>query len=246
MLLNDEQIESLEVNGLQIIQSKTQYRFTTDAVLLANFVSNAKGKTCADLGTGSGIIAILLAGKKLASKVDAVELQPQLADMASRSVQINNLQQIVTVINEDMRQFANNNKGKYDIVVCNPPYRKVGSGERQLATHLAICRHEVAITLDEVIKSASLLLNNKGSFYIVHQSQRLAELCYLANKYKLEVKEILPVCSRQNTNPNLVLARMVKGGNVDCILHSPLVLYTQSGEYTQQALKYYQADNTDK
>lgn len=239
MLKEHERIESLGINGLNIIQSDNEYKFTTDAVLLANFVSNAKGKRVVDIGTGSGIIAILLAGKKYAKAVDAVELQPQLADMATRSVALNNLSDTINIYNDNIQHFATLHRAEYDIAVCNPPYRKIGSGEQQIEQRFALCRHEIALTLQEVLKCGAMMLNAKGSMYVVHQSQRIAEICYLAKQAGLEPKEILPVSPRQDVEPNIVLVRMVKGGNVQCQLHNALVLYDQQGNYTAQAKAYY-------
>ena len=224
LIKENEQLEDLQYNGLQIIQNKSEYRFTTDAVLLANFVRDLSGKTCVDLGTGSGVIAVLVAAKKNPKHVYAVELQPQLADMASRTVQYNGLEERVTVLCQDMRQVRQQ-IGTVECVVCNPPYRRCGSGEKQLADNLAICRHEVAITLEEVIQTASGLLNTNGTLYMVHQMSRLAEIICLCNKHNINVKQVLPVCSRKGQDPNLVLIRAVKCGKQDCVFHQPLQLW---------------------
>ena len=234
----DEKIEDLQCDGLQLIQSSNEYRFTTDAVLLANFCRDMQGKTCVEFGTGSGVISILLAHKKHAEQIVAVEIQPQLAELAQRNVQLNGLQN-VTVLNCDLKQAHAHLTKPADVVVCNPPYRRLGSGERQLSDNLAICRHEILATLEDIVASAAKILNNRGAFYLVHQASRLSEIITLCARYNLAVKEILPVCPRPGREPNLVLIRAVKGGEADCTLRSPMYVLDETGEYTPQAKAYY-------
>ena len=123
---------------------------------------------------------------------------------------------------DDVKNAANLVTKPADVVVCNPPYRKLGSGERQLAPNLALCRHEIAITLAEVIECAAKTLNNRGTFYLVHQAERIAEIVSTCNAHQLAVKEIVPVCPRQGKEPNLVLVRAVKCGGQDCKLRLPI------------------------
>ncbi len=241
MIKDNECLEPLG-NNLEIIQSSTQYKFTTDAVLLANVVSGVAGKTVADLGCGSGIISILIAGKKNPKHVLAVELQPQLADMATRSVAHNNLSEKITVVCGDMQDICKQYRGQFDCVVCNPPYRKVGSGEVQLDSHLAICRHEIAIDLAGVIASGTTLLNNRGSMYIVHQSTRLAEIIYTYKQHGIETKDIFPISTTEGKAPSLVIVRGVLGGAVDCTVHNNIVICDKLGNYTPLVASYYEGE----
>ena len=234
----NEKIEDLQCDGLQLIQSSEQYRFTTDAVLLANFCKNMQGKTCVEFGAGSGVISILLAKKKRPRRIVAFEIQPQLAEMMGRSVQLNDLNGVIETICDDLKN-AHTYVRDVDAVVCNPPYRRVGSGEMQLDEHLAICRHEIKCTLADVIASAGQVLNNRGSLYLVHQAERLVEIVSLCSAYNIAVKEILPVCPRPNSQPNLVLTRGVKAGEMDCKLHAPMYVMDEHGEYTPQAKAWY-------
>ena len=245
MLKPNEKLEDLGYKGLQIIQSSTEYRFTTDAILLANTVGDLTGKRVVDLGTGSGVIAVLLATKKNAKHVWGVELQPQLADMAQRTVALNNLDN-VTIVNCPMQEAYKSLGGDYDCVVCNPPYRKVGSGDKQLAPNIALCRHEIAVTLEEVVVSAKRLLNTKGSFYLVHQTERIAEICYLMKKHNIEPKEITPIAPRVDAEPNLVIVKGVLAGNVGCVLNKPLEILDKNGNYTSLVASYYETNDTDK
>lgn len=239
LLLPNEKIEDLQCQGLQIIQSATEYRFTTDAVLLANFCRDMKGKFCVEFGAGSGVISLLLAKKKHARRIVAMEIQPVLADMAARSVQLNNLQDRIEVVCCDLKQAQQHLDALADVVVCNPPYRKLGSGEIQQADNIAVCRHELKATLSDVIANAAKVLNNRGNFYLVHQSSRICEIVCLCRDCNLAVKEILPVCPRPNTAPNLVLVRAVKCGESDCVLHKPMSVLDEQGNYTPQAKAWY-------
>ena len=233
-----EKIEDLQCDGLQLIQSADEYRFTTDAVLLANFCRDMRGKLCVEFGAGSGVISLLLSRKKHPRKIVALEIQPQLADLMRRNVNLNDLHELITVVNCDLKN-ATDFVQNADVVVCNPPYRRVGSGDQQLKENIAICRHEIKATLSDVIKSASKVLNNRGSLYLVHQSDRLCEIVTLCQANGIAVKEILPVCPAPNKEPNLVLVRGVKAGEVDCKLRAPMYVTDEKGNYTPAAKAFY-------
>ncbi len=239
ILEKDEKLEDLQCDGLQLIQSENESRFTTDAVLLANFVGELKGKTMVEFCAGSGVISILVAHKKHAKKIYAVELQPQLASLAGRNVQLNGLSDTIEVLNADLADMPKTLGGVADAVVCNPPYRKVGSGERQEQLNFAICRHEIATNMQQICYSASKVLNNKGSFYVVYQSARIAELIAELSAVGIATKEILPVCPRPDAEPVLVLVRGVKGGKSDCVLHKPMCILDENGRYSPEAKAYY-------
>ena len=233
-----EKIEDLQCDGLQLIQSSEEYRFTTDAVLLANFCRDMQGKLCVEFGAGSGVISLLLAKKKRPRHIVAFEIQPQLAEMMGRSVHLNDMSGVIEVVCGDLKE-AHLYVRDADVVVCNPPYRKLGSGEMQLEEKLAICRHEIKCTLHDVIASASRVLNNRGSFYLVHQAERLAEIVTLCAEHNIAVKDILPVCPKPGTQPNLVLIRGVKRGEPDCKLHAPMYVTDEQGNYTPEAKAWY-------
>ena len=234
----NEKIEDLQCDGLQLIQSSTEYRFTTDAVLLANFCKDMRGKQCVEFGAGSGVISLLLAKKKHPRSIVAFEIQPQLCDMMQRSVNLNDLQGLITIHNCDLKD-AHKFVKDVDVVVCNPPYRKLGSGEQQLNENIAICRHEIKATLKDVVQSASKVLNNRGNFYLVHQADRICEIVTLCRDNGIAVKEILPVCPAPGKQPNLVLVRGVKAGEPDCKLHAPMYITDEQGNYTPQAKAWY-------
>ncbi len=238
-----EKIEDLQCDGLRIIQSSQEYRFTTDAVLLANFCRDMQGKLCVEFCAGSGVISLLVAHKKRPRRIVAIEIQPRLADMMRRSVQLNGLQQVIEVHTADIKDASQLVSGA-DVVVCNPPYRRLGSGERQLQPNIALCRHEIALTLSDVVASAAAVLNNRGVFYLVHQADRLCQIVTECAHSGLAVKEILPVCPSPGKPPKLVLVRAVKGGAPDCILHKPMFVADEEGNYTQQASIWYNGQPT--
>lgn len=238
-LLAGEKIEDLQYNGLKIIQSATGYRFTTDAVLLANFCRDMTGKKCVEFGSGSGVVSILIAAKKHPKSVVALEIQPSLYELTARNVALNGLEGVIFPVCADLNQASSVVDGLVDVVVCNPPYRKLGSGERQTSDSLAICRHEIAATLDGVIASASKILNNRGTLYLVHQAERLCEIVSSCSAHNVAVKEILPVCPAPNKEPKLVLIRAVKCGAPDCVLHAPMFVTDADGNYTDMAKAYY-------
>ena len=234
----NEKIEDLQCDCLQLIQSSSEYRFTTDAVLLANFCKDMRGKLCVEFGAGSGVISFLLAKKKHPRSIVAFEIQSQLCDMMQRSVNLNDLQDMITVHNCDLKD-AHKFVKDVDVVVCNPPYRKLGSGQHQLDENIAICRHEIKATLKDVVQSAAKVLNNRGNFYLVHQADRICEIVTLCRDNGIAVKEILPVCPAQGKQPNLVLVRGVKAGEMDCKLHAPMYITDEHGNYTPHAKAWY-------
>ena len=237
-LKENEKIEDLQFEGLAIIQSSNEYRFTSDAVLLANFAKVKKGSIVADLGTGSGIIALLIAAKQLPEKIFAIEIQPQLADMAKRSVLLNELDDKIEVICMSMQEFSKS-MHSFDTVVCNPPYRKVGSGERQVKSNLSICRHEIAVTLEEMISSAAALLKDKGDFYLIHQSERLAEIFVQLVKNQLEPKILVPIYAREGDAPYGVLIKATKGGGHGLLWEKGITMFDENGNFTKTIERIY-------
>lgn len=212
-LKNEERLDDLG-NGLAIIQHPDKYCFTSDAVALANSVKASAGDTVIDLGTGSGIIAILIAAQTKAGKVIGIELQPDMADMARRSVAYNSLQARVEIENlkiQDAAKYFGNESA--DVVVTNPPYRKAGSGETSTNPAIALSRSEAAVTLAEIVDSAGKLLRYGGKFYMVHQSERLAEIFYLMKEKKIEPKIL------RFLNPQTIIVEGIKGGKEGMICY---------------------------
>lgn len=236
-LKKDEMLEDLQLDGLQIIQNKNYYRFTSDAVILSNFVKAGSKDFLIDLGTGSGIIAILTAYKNKVKRVVGIELQKELADMAKRSVQFNKLENVIDIINCDIKElqfFKIRQELKLDeadVVVCNPPYKKAGTSFLNKNENKYIARHEVALNMDELFKVVGTLLKFGGRFYVVYDSDRTAELIYKLKTYGLEPKKIFFTQSNSDKNATLVFIEAVKGGKEGVKVLPVLITNDKDGSY---------------
>ncbi len=205
-----ERVDDLLVNGLKIIQNPQAFCFGCDAVELANFVSGGVKDRAVDLGSGTGIITILLAGKKKI-RCTGVEIQPQMAEMSSRSVALNALSN-ADIINAPMQEITKYiPAGSATIVVCNPPYRRAGSGQKQTAETIALARHEIAVTLREVVETAKSLLSTGGNFYIVHQCERMAEVINECKTHSLEPKTLQILIPAEGKKPHLFMLKCTYG-----------------------------------
>jgi len=243
-MLENERIDDLQIelgNGksLSIIQNPFWFCFGVDAVLLADFSKIAKGKTVVDLGTGNGIIPLLVAAKTSAKHITGVEIQKDIADMAVRSVALNEMSEKITIINEDLKTFGKN--GICDVVICNPPIRKLAGGLKNPNSSVAIARHEIKCTLSDVIESAARLLNFGGTFNIIHRPERLVDIICGMRKSGLEPKRIRYVHPYLGKSPTMVLIGARKGGNPKIITEPPLFIYDENGDYSDEIKKIYRA-----
>ena len=235
-----ERIDDLQYKGLKIIQNTDGFCFGVDSVLLTEFAKDMKkNKTIVDLGTGTGIIGILLSKKVEASKVIGIEIQKDVAEMASRSVELNNLQNTMQILNEDVKNLSLE-KNSFDYVVTNPPYKKVGTGIINKEDKQIISRHETTVNLDEWLKVASNLLKDNGAIYMVHRPERLNEIIENLRKYRLEPKRIRFVYPKVSKDANLVLIKAVKYANSFLKVEKPLIIYNEDGSYTDEILKIYE------
>ncbi len=224
MIHDGESADDLNVNGLKIIQHEDKYRFTCDAVALADFVRVTPGEI-ADFGSGSGIISVLLAGKKGADRVNAVEVQEYMADITRRNAEYNGLSDRIKVFRADIKDAPKVlGYGSQSIIVCNPPYRKAGSGEASANSEVQISRHEVLLTLDSLCAAVSKTLKFSGRFYLVHQAERTAELIVTLKKYNLETKIIKPLLPKAGAKPHLILIMAVLGGKPGTDFLAPEVI----------------------
>lgn len=240
-LNNNERIDDLEFNGYKIIQNTNGFCFGIDAVLLSDFAKDIRHNSIvADLCTGTGIISILLAGKTQAKKIYGVEIQETVADMATRSVKLNHLEDKITIVNDDLNNLASSfDFGSFDAIVTNPPYMKPNSGLTNISKEKLISRHEVMCSLEDVISVSSKLLKNNGCFYIVHRPDRLVDIMFLLRKYKLEPKVLRFVQPFVDKAPNLLLIKAVKNGNAFLKIETPLVVYNADNSYTDEIFKIY-------
>ena len=187
----DERIDDLQRNGYRIIQKKKGFCFGMDAVLLSGFAQVKEGEVAVDLGTGTGIIPILLEAKTKGKHFTGLEIQEEVAEMAGRSVRLNQLENRVDIVRGDIKEASRLfGKASFDVVTSNPPYMNDNHGLKNPELPKAIARHEVFCTLDDVCREASLLLKSGGRFYMVHRPHRLAEIITALKTYKLEPKRM--------------------------------------------------------
>lgn len=240
-LKENERIDDLEFEDLKIIQNTKGFCFGIDSVLLSDFAKNIKkNSTIVDLGTGTGIISILLSKKTEAKKIYGIELQKEVCDMASRSVLLNNLQDKIEIINKNIKNISDTlGINVCDVVITNPPYKKYGTGLLNEDDSKIISRHEKECTLEDVIKQSFKILKDKGLFYMVHRPDRLVDIIYLMRKYKIEPKEIRIVYSNIKSKAVLVLIKGIKNAGEELKVLSPLYIYNEDGTYTDEVLRIY-------
>lgn len=240
-ILENERIDDLEYKGLKIIQNKDGFCFGIDSILLSDFAKEIKkGSKVIDLGTGTGILGIMLCAKTELSKIIGVEIQAEVADMAKRSIKLNNLQDKVEIINENIKNLEDKlEMGIFDAVVTNPPYKKIGTGIINENEKKLISRHEITANLEDFIKISVTLLKEKGNLYMVHRPDRLVDIIENLRKYKLEPKKIRFVHPSLGKEPNMILIKATKNANPFLKIEKPLYVYKENGEYTEEILKIY-------
>ena len=239
-LLPGERIDDLQRNNLRIIQNEEKFCFGMDAVLLSGFARVKTGERVLDMGTGTGIIPILLSAKTDAEHLIALEIQEESADMARRSVAMNHLQDKIEVVTGDIKKAsAIFGKAVFDVVTCNPPYMNDMHGLKNPDLPKAIARHEVLCSLEDVVREASAVLKPNGRFYMVHRPFRLAEIFAVCGKYKLEPKAMRLVHPYIDKEPNMVLIECLKGGKSMIKIAPPLVVYKEQGVYTEEIYEVY-------
>lgn len=240
-LKENERIDDLEFKGLKIIQNEKGFCFGMDSVLLSDFAKNIKNNsTVLDLGTGTGIIPILLCGKTNLKKVVGIEIQKDVANMAKRSSQLNNLQDRFEVVNTNIIDLKNiYEKQSFDVIVTNPPYKKENTGITNENEAKLISRHEITANLEDFISISKDLLKDKGEFYMVHRPERLVDILSLMRKYKIEPKILKFVSPNKNKEPNLILIKGIKNANSFLKIEKNLYVYNEDGKYTNEILKIY-------
>ena len=241
-----ERIDDLQRSGYGIIQKEGAFCFGMDAVLLSGFAEVRKGETAVDLGTGTGIIPILLEAKTEGKLFYGIEIQPEMADMARRSAEMNGLGEKVLILDGDIKELLTGTAllppelfGKTDVVTSNPPYMKESHGLRNPDDALAIARHEVACTLEDVCGAATRLLRCGGRFYMVHRPQRLPEIITAMKEARLEPKRMKLVYPYADREANMVLIEAVRDGRPGCRVERPLIVYKEPGVYTDEIYDIY-------
>lgn len=244
-LKENERIDDLEFKGYKIIQNTEGFCFGIDSVLLSDFAKDIRNNSrVMDLGTGTGILCILLSGKTNLKEIYGIEIQEEVANMAKRSVVLNSLQDKVKIINENILNLENVfEKGSFDAIVTNPPYKKINTGLQNESEKKLISRHELTANLEDFIKVSKDMLKDKGEFYMVHRPERLVDIIYLMRKYKIEPKQIRFVAPKPSKEPNLVLIKGVKNAKEFLKFDNILYVYNEDGSYTEELLKIYNKSN---
>ena len=239
-LKENERIDELQRNGYQIIQNKEKFCFGIDAVLLSGFAKVKKNEKVLDLGTGTGIIPILLEAKSKAKHLAGLEIQQESADMARRSVFLNHLENRITIAEGDIKEAGEKfDAASFDVITCNPPYMISQHGLQNPDNPKAIARHEVLCTLEDVVRAAAKLLKPGGKLYLVHRPFRLAEIIVTLHTYHLEPKRIKLVYPFIDHEPTMVLIEAVRGAKPRMTVDKPLIIYESQGKYTQEIYDIY-------
>ena len=246
-----EQIDTL-LNGRQIIQDKNRFMFGIDAVLLSDFASSSikKNDKVIDLGTGTGIIPLLLESLTSCSNFTALEIQKDSADMARRSVALNGLEEKINIVQGDLKFLRSSegpetgcaplfSKHSFSVVTCNPPYMNDSHGKQNATEAMNIARHEICCNLEDVVSAADYLLSPHGRFFMIHRPYRLPEIFFLLLKYNLQPKVIQMVIPAEGKEPNLVMVEARKNAQPRLKIEPQLTVYGPDGEYTPEINEIY-------
>lgn len=235
-----ERIDDLQRNGYRIIQDSKRFCFGMDAVLLSGFAQVKDGARVLDLGTGTGIIPLLLAAKTGAAHLTGLEIQEDSADMARRSVLLNGLEERITIVTGDIKEAGSLfDAASFDVITCNPPYMIGQHGLKNPTDAKAIARHEILCTLEDVIAQTERLLKPGGKFFLVHRPFRLAEIIAGLRAHKLEPKRMRLVYPFVDKEPNMVLLEAVRGGRARMAVEKPLIVYSEPGVYMPEIYEVY-------
>lgn len=234
-----ERVDDLQ-NGYYVIQNPQKFCFGMDAVLLSGFAKIKKDERVLDMGTGTGIIPVLLKAKTPGEHFTGLEIQEECAEMAQRSVAYNNLEQDIDIVCGDIKEAAEIfEAASFHAVTSNPPYMIGQHGLQNPYMAKAIARHEILCTLEDVVSQAAKVLKDRGRFYMVHRPFRLVEIFQVLTRYKLEPKRMQLVYPFKDREPNMVLIEALKGGNSRITVEKPLIVYEKPGVYTEEILKIY-------
>lgn len=240
-----ERLDDLQLSGLRLIQHPDAFRFGTDSVLLADFAAPKRSDKVADLGCGTGAIAMLMAAHCPGLHVDAVEIQPEIADMARRSVTLNQMEAQMTVHEMDMREaWRALGAEKFNVVVCNPPYGKKGAVLLNENNAKRIARHEGDLTAEDVAWSASRLLKSGGKLCVVYPAERAFQMMQAMSQHRLAPKRIRTVHGVEGRAPRFVLLDAVKDGGEQLHWMPPLTLRDQEGNFTAEWKRIYRMEET--
>lgn len=240
IIKDGERVDELHRNGYQIIQNPEKFCFGMDAVLLSGFARVKKDECVLDIGTGTGIIPILLEAKTQGRHFTGLEIQAESADMAKRSVAMNGLQEKIEIVTGDIREAGELfDAASFDVITSNPPYMINSHGLKNPEAEKAIARHEILCTLDDVVREGSRMLKDGGRFYLVHRPFRLVEIFACLTTYGLEPKRMKLVYPYVDKEPNMVLIEALRGGRSRLAIEKPLIVFEAQGKYTAEITELY-------
>lgn len=225
------------IGSIKICQPRKGYRFSVDALILADFVNLKIIKRAVDIGAGTGIIGIILAKKYPEANITMIEIQPELAELAIENVKLNRIEERIKIICMDAKEF---NETGFDLAITNPPFRRPGTGRMSPKEEKALARHELSLTITDIVRIGQRSLKHRGRLCMIHLPERLAEIVRIMSKHDLEVKRLRFVHSKLNTEAKMVLIEAVKGGRVSLRVEPPLYVYNEEGTYTEEMRKIYE------
>lgn len=239
-LMENERLDDLQRNGLKIIQKTDGFCFGMDAVLLSGFASVKPGEAVLDMGTGTGIIPLLLSAKTEGRHFTGLEIQEEIARMAERSVILNHLEEKIQVVRGDIKEASRIfGAASFDVVTTNPPYMNDAHGLKNPTEVKAISRHEILCTLEDVVREGARVLKPGGRMYMVHRPHRLIEIVGTMTKYRLEPKRMKMVHPFRDKEANMVLIEAVRGGGSWMKVEAPIIVYKEPGVYTDEIYSIY-------
>lgn len=239
-VFENETIDDLQLEGLHLIQKNYGFRFGVDAVLLSNFANVKFKHRVVDLCSGTGIIPFLLYGKYKPKEILGVEIQSEMVEMARRSSLYNEIEDIVKFENVDLKNLNKLKEfGTFDVLTVNPPYKLNNSGILNPDDKLAIARHEIMCTLEDVIIASRKLLKDNGRMYMVHRPERLLDIFLLMRKHRIEPKRVQMIHPNKNKAPNIVLIEGQRDGGAYLKWEAPLYVYNEDGSYTKEINRIY-------
>lgn len=231
LVRDGERLDDLQLGGLEIIQDPDKFCFGVDAVFLSDFARVKPGETVLDMGTGNGIIPLLLSAKTQGRKFTGLEIQQDTAEMARRSVLHNHLEDRIEIVTGDIKEAAEIFKPAFfDVITTNPPYMLSDHGLRNPDSSRAVARHEVLCSLDDILRESMRLLQDKGRFYMIHRPFRLTEIMIKMNHYKIEPKRIQFIYPHIDREPAMMLIEGVRGAKPRVTVEPPIIIYDRPAD----------------
>lgn len=241
-----ERLDDLMRSGRVIIQNENEFCFSMDAVLIAHFPRFKKNSRVLDLGTGTGVIPLLIADE--VKEICAVELNSRMADLARRNVELNNLSEKIFIVEGDFRRHRELFKAEsFDAAIANPPYTPLTKGEPNKISGIARARHEFTATLEDVVTAARFVLKFHGAFFMIHLASRLCEIVDALHRHQMEMKRLRMIQPKAGRDANLIMLEAVVGANVGNLkILPPLIVHNDDGSYTDEIYKIYNATSEEE